>query len=143
MRAPIARLDAPDRVRLPRRLRTVRPFGASVLIASYAEEGPQLYSVDPSGVSYRYFATAIGKGKNGAKSQLEKLDLTKLTAREAVIEAAKVIYSQHDPSKEKPIELEISWVCDESNKMHQLVPPALHAEAEAAAKAYREAMDDD
>jgi len=122
---------------------TVRPFGASVLVASYAEEGPQLYAVDPSGVSYRYFATAIGKGKNGAKSQLERLDLTTLTAREAVTEAAKVIYSQHDPSKEKPIELEISWVCDESNRLHQLVPAALHAEAEAAAKAFREAMDDD
>ena len=97
----------------------------------------------PSGVSYRYFATAIGKGTNGAKSQLEKLDLTTLTCREAVIECAKVIYSQHDPAKDKPIELEISWVCDESNRMHQLVPPDLLASAEAAAKAHREAMDDD
>ncbi len=69
--------------------RYVRPFGASVLIGSYTEDGPQLHAVDPSGVSYRYFATAIGKGKNGAKSQLEKLDLTTLTAREAVVEAAK------------------------------------------------------
>ena len=99
--------------------------------------------VDPSGVSYRYFATAIGKGKNGAKSQLEKLDLSTLTCREAVIEAAKVIYTQHDPAKDKPIELELSWACDESNKCHQLVPAALHAEAEAAAKAHREAMDED
>jgi 20S proteasome subunit alpha 7 len=121
----------------------VRPFGASVLIASYSDEGPQLHSVDPSGVSYRYFATAIGKGKNGAKSQLEKLDLTTLTCREAVTEAAKVIYTQHDPSKDKPIELELSWVCDESNRLHSLVPAALHAEAEAAAKSAREAMDDD
>ena len=60
-----------------------------MLIGSYTEDGPQLHAVDPSGVSYRYFATAIGKGKNGAKSQLEKLDLTTLTAREAVVEAAK------------------------------------------------------
>ena len=60
-----------------------------------------------------------------------------------LLEAAKVVYSQHDPAKDKPIELEISWVCDESNKCHQLVPPELHAEAEAAAKAFREAMDDD
>ena len=102
-----------------------------------------LYQVDPSGLSYRYFATAVGKGKNGAKSQLEKLDLSTLTCREAVIECAKVIYSQHDPAKDKPIELELSWVCDETNKCHQLVPPALHAEAEAAAKAFREAMDED
>merc|ERR1719152_733157 len=121
----------------------VRPFGASVLIANYAEESPELYAVEPSGLSYRYLATAIGKGKNGAKSALEKLDLTTLTCREAVTEAAKCIYTQHDPSKDKPIELEISWVCDESIRLHTLVPAALHAEAEAAAKAVREAMDDD
>ena len=102
-----------------------------------------LHAVDPSGVSYRYFATAIGKGKNGAKSLLEKLDLSTLTAREAVMEAAKVVYTQHDPAKDKPIELELSWVCDESGRKHQLVPPELLAEAEAAAKAHREAMDDD
>ena len=45
--------------------------------------------------------------------------------------------------QDKPIELELSWVCDASNKCHQLVPPELHAEAETAAKAYREAMDED
>jgi len=121
----------------------VRPFGCSVLIGSYSSEGPQLHALDPSGISYRYFATAIGKGKNGAKSQLEKLDLSTLTAREAVMEAAKIIYMQHDPAKDKPIELEISWVCDETNRMHQLVPPAMLAEATAAAKAAREAMDED
>jgi len=122
---------------------TVRPFGCSVLIGSYSEDGPRLHAVDPSGISYRHFATAIGKGKNGAKSQLEKLDLATLTAREAVIEAAKVIYTQHDPVKDKPIELEISWISDETNRMHKLVSPEMHAEAEAAAKAHRAAMDDD
>jgi len=121
----------------------VRPFGASILLASYSEDGPQLHAMDPSGVSYRFFATAIGKGKNGAKSQLEKLDLTTLTAREAVTEAAKIVYAQHDPAKDKPIELEISWVCEESGKLHKLVPAELAAAAEAAAKAHREAMDDD
>ena len=126
---------------VPRRV--VRPFGAAVLIGSYTEQGPMLHAIDPSGISYRYFATAIGKGKNGAKSQLEKLDLSTLTARQAVIEAAKVIYSQHDPAKDKPIELEISWVSDETDRMHQLVPPELHAQAEAEARAHREAMDDD
>lgn len=60
-----------------------------------------------------------------------------------MIEAAKVIYMQHDPAKDKPIELEISWVSDESSRLHQLVPPALHAQAEAAAKLHREAMDDE
>ena len=126
---------------VPRRV--VRPFGAAVLIGSYTEQGPMLHAIDPSGISYRYFATAIGKGKNGAKSQLEKLDLSRLTARQAVIEAAKVIYSQHDPAKDKPIELELSWVCDATGRQHKLVPPELKAEAVAAAEAARAAMDDD
>ena len=56
---------------------------------------------------------------------------------------AKILYAQHDPAKDKPMELEISWVCDASNKMHTLVPAALLAEAETAAKAARDAMDDD
>jgi len=121
----------------------VRPFGSSVLIANYTDDGPQLYAVDPSGLSYRFLATAIGKGTNAVKSALERLELTSLTAREAVIEAAKVIYMQHDPAKEKPIELELSWICEESKRMHQPVPASLAAEAEAAAKAAREAMDDE
>ena len=61
----------------------IRPFGAAVLVASYTEEGgPMLYAAEPSGVSYRFFATAIGKAKNACKSALEKLDLEKLTCRE-------------------------------------------------------------
>jgi 20S proteasome subunit alpha 7 len=121
----------------------VRPFGASVLIANYSDEGPQLYAVEPNGISYRYFATSIGKSKNAAKAALEKLDLSNITAREAVTEVAKIVFMQHDPAKDKPIELEMSWICDESDRMHQLVPAALKAEAEAAAIAARAAMDDD
>jgi len=121
----------------------VRPFGCSALLCSYTEEGPQLYAMDTSGVAHRFFATAMGKGKNGAKSALEKLNLETLTCAEAVTEVAKILYAQHDPAKDKPMELELSWVCDASNKMHMLVPPAIAAEAETAAKAARDAMDDD
>ena len=36
----------------------VRPFGCSVALGSYDEiDGPQLYMVDPSGVSFVYFST--------------------------------------------------------------------------------------
>jgi len=82
-------------------------------------------------------------GKNAAKSALEKLDFSDMSARTAVTEVAKILYAGHDPSKEKPIELELSWVCDESKRMHALVPPELFDEAVAAGKAHREAMDDD
>ena len=93
-------------------------------------------------MSYGHYAAAVGKNKNAAKSALEKLDLNALSAREAVFEVAKILYSQHDPAKDKPIELDLSWVCDESGKKHELVPTALKAEAEAAARAAREAMDE-
>ena len=90
-------------------------------------------------------------------------------------EVAKILYSQHDPAKDKPMEaeiswtnlnphphpnpdpdpdpgpnpnpnphqVEISWICDATDKMHMIVPAAVKEEAETAAKAYREAMDDD
>lgn len=35
----------------------------------------------------------------------------------------------------KPFELELSWVCEESGRMHQRVPDQLLADAIAAAKA--------
>merc|ERR1712066_612309 len=28
----------------------------------------------------------------------------------------KILYAQHDPAKDKPLELELSWVCDESKR---------------------------
>ena len=52
-------------------------------------------------------------------------------------------YNTFVTPKDKPIELEISWACDESGKVHQLVPAALHASAEQAAKDFRAAMDED
>lgn len=53
-------------------------------------------------------ACSSGKSKNAAKSALEKLDLSTLTAKDAVKEVAKILYAQHDPSKDKPLELELS-----------------------------------
>ena len=31
------------------------------------------------------------------------------------------IYGVHDEAKDKDFELELSWVCDESNRLHQKV----------------------
>ena len=60
-----------------------------------------------------------------------------------MIEIAKILMAQHDPAKDKPIELELSWVCDATGRQHKLVPPELKAEAVAAAEAACAAMDDD
>eukprot|EP00296_Roombia_truncata_P008133 JP446609.1.p1 GENE.JP446609.1~~JP446609.1.p1 ORF type:complete len:251 (+),score=58.56 JP446609.1:28-780(+) len=123
---------------------SLRPFGASVLMGVYDADGPQLYCVEPSGSCYNYFGCAVGKGKQAAKVEIEKLDLANMTARQAVVEVAKIIYSVHDEVKDKAFELELSWVCDESNRRHQLVPKDLLQEAEKQAKeALQEDMDDE
>ena len=50
----------------------VRPFGVSLLVAGFDDEGPQLFQVDPSGAYYGWKASAIGKNFKNARSFLEK-----------------------------------------------------------------------
>jgi len=50
----------------------VRPFGVSLLIAGFDDEGPQLYQVDPSGSYWAWKAAAIGKNMVNARTFLEK-----------------------------------------------------------------------
>mmetsp|Transcript_10305 Transcript_10305/g.19510 ORF Transcript_10305/g.19510 Transcript_10305/m.19510 type:complete len:250 (+) Transcript_10305:103-852(+) len=121
----------------------VRPYGVGTLLACYDKEGPQLYHVEPSGIAYRYFGTAVGKGRQAAKTEIERMNLADMTCREAVQQVAKIIYQVHDEAKDKSFELELSWICDESNRQHTKVPPDVHAAAEAFAKtAMEEDMDD-
>jgi len=108
----------------------LRPFGCSILLASYTDRsGPELYCLDATGSSYRYLAAAIGKYKQGAKTELEKINFTTVTCREAVKEVAKIIYKLHDDIKDKEFELELSWVCQESKQKHVFVPKDLRDEA--------------
>lgn len=127
----------------------MRPFGCSVMMANYDEDmGPQLYMIEPAGTVYRYFGAAVGKHKQAAKTEVEKLDFETITCREAVIEIAKIIYKLHDDIKDKAFEMEMSWVCDESGKKHVLIPQDLKDEAtkiaiEAKEKAEMEDSDSD
>jgi 20S proteasome subunit alpha 2 len=50
----------------------VRPFGVSLLVAGYDEDGPHLFQVDPSGTFFGWKATAIGKNFKNARSFLER-----------------------------------------------------------------------
>lgn len=121
-----------------------RPFGASAMLGGYDMDGPHLYMVEPSGVGHRYYGTAIGKGRQAAKTEIEKLKLSEMTSREGVIAVAKIIYGVHDEAKDKSFELEMGWVCDESKREFQRIPADLLAEAkEAAQKAQEEDMDAD
>lgn len=119
----------------------VRPFGVCSLLAVYDREGPQLYLVDPAGTMHRYNGTAVGKGRQGAKNEIEKLKLSEMTVCEGVAAVAKILHQVHD--EEKGFEMELAWVCDESNRQFQRVPDELVAEAEKAAKEALEAEDMD
>lgn len=108
---------------------SVRPFGISTLISSYDKNGPQLYAIEPSGLYWGYQATAVGKGKQLAQTELEKLNFDELSMRQAVFEAARIIHLIHDPTKDKGFELEISWVGKDSQYKHAHVPAQLYDEA--------------
>ncbi|XP_062905655.1 proteasome subunit alpha type-3 [Mobula hypostoma] len=113
----------------------VRPFGSSFIMGSYdKDDGAQMYMIDPSGVSHGYWGCAIGKAKEAAKTEIEKLQMKDMTCREVVKEVAKIIYIVHDEVKDKSFELELSWVGEITNGRHELVPKDIKEEAEKYAK---------
>ncbi|KAI6105696.1 20S proteasome subunit [Pisolithus sp. B1] len=113
---------------------SVRPFGISTIFGGVDKTGPSLFVVEPSGVCLGYHGAAVGKGRQLAKTELEKLKLSELSMREAVIEAARIIYLVHDDNKEKEFELEMSWVGDETGDLYAPVPTDLLADAEQKAR---------
>jgi 20S proteasome subunit alpha 2 len=62
----------------------VRPFGVSLLIAGFDDQGPHLYQVDPSGSYWAWKASAIGKNMVNAKTFLEKRYNDELELEDAV-----------------------------------------------------------
>jgi len=58
-----------------------------------------------------------------------------LSCKDAINEVARIIYAVHDEVKDKEFELELSWICPESNNQHEYVPAAVKANAEKFAKA--------
>lgn len=154
---------------------SVRPFGITAILAGFDSEldvpvdgqvgsgpksgaggkaegktygGPALYMIEPSGLYWGYYGAATGKGRQAAKGELEKLDLAagKLSLKEGVMEAARIIYVAHDENKDKDFELEMTWISDlagPTKGRHQEVPKELLEEAEKAAKKALEGDDEE
>ena len=57
----------------------VRPFGVSLLVAGFDDEGPHLYQVDPSGAYFGWKATAIGKNFKNSKCECLRLSAVQPT----------------------------------------------------------------
>lgn len=87
-----------------------------------------------------YYGAATGKGRQAAKAELEKLDLPsgKLSLRDGVKEAARIIYIAHEDNKDKDFEVEMTWISSldgPTKGKHMEVPKEVQEEAEQAAKA--------
>jgi len=127
---------------------SIRPFGCSVLLGSVDADTkkPSLFSVEPSGLVYKYKGTALGKGRQIAKTEIEKLlaadGAAEMTCKDALSAVAKILHKVHD-EKDTGFELECAWICSDSDYKFAPVPAALVATAEATAKKQLEDEDQD
>lgn len=122
---------------------SVRPFGIVSIVGGLDENGPHLYMLEPSGACWGYTGAATGKGRQLAKSELEKLNFEELTVKQAVKEAARIIHEAHEDNKDKGYDLEMSWVSHDTNGRHVPVPDELVAEARKLAESDEDEEDDD
>ena len=126
----------------------LRPFGSAAVIAGYDEDTKEcsLQLIEPNGAPYSYYGVATGKGKQAAKTELEKLNLhkTPVPVDEAVKQITRILLLLHQEQKDsKPIEIEVSWICEASGWKHGGVPKDILATAEAWAKEQLEEEEED
>jgi 20S proteasome subunit alpha 7 len=104
-----------------------RPFGVNITIVSHDNNEDFLYAIDNTGVFRRYYAVATGKGKQIAKTMLEKIGRNQ-DCRQNLEMIAKTIVSAHEEFKEKTYEFEASWISDETHHQHVFVDFTLREE---------------
>ncbi|KAI6183578.1 Proteasome subunit alpha type-3 [Aphelenchoides bicaudatus] len=122
-----------------------RPYGASVFLTAYepmASKGAQIYLIEPSGLCYEYKAWSVGKHRQAAKTEIEKLKLDELTMDQLVKETVRILITIRDEAKEKNVRIEMGWVGKNTNGRHEHVPVEIVAEAERWAKAKLDEDDD-
>jgi len=56
-----------------------------------------------------------------------------MTCKEALFYVAKMLHLCHEEFKDKKYELEISWICDATEKVHKKIPKDLQEEVEKKA----------
>jgi 20S proteasome subunit alpha 7 len=123
---------------------SIRPFGCSVLLGCVDKDTkePSLFTVDPAGLVHKFRGNALGKGRQAAKTEIEKI-LAKdpPTCEQALPMVAKILHKVHD-EKDRSFELECSWICPASNYEHSVVPADMLKVAEDEAKRQIEAEEE-
>ena len=98
---------------------------------------------ETNGVSYRYYGIAVGKGRQGIKTELERLNLGQLTCREALKTVCKCLIKQRDEQGAKKFEIELGWIAEETNREFVRVPEDLARDSQEQAKREIEEEDDE
>ncbi|KAH8742021.1 proteasome subunit alpha type 3 [Cryptosporidium ryanae] len=102
---------------------SVRPFGCSLLLGGFDQDrGIELYCINPSGSCYKYNAMAIGKGRQFAKTDLEKLLGRDLSEEDALYEAARVTIQSREEGASNNVELELATVSRSSDYRFKFIP---------------------
>ncbi|KAJ1678799.1 putative proteasome subunit alpha type-7, partial [Spiromyces aspiralis] len=109
---------------------SVRPFGVNALVAGKDDNGYQLYLMEPSGEFWGYRGCVVGKGQKEVKTQLERIDLDNLDPHIGIQKIVRMLLKAHkDSEKEEPYNIELSWICDETNGIHEKVPEEIVQQA--------------
>ena len=92
-----------------------RPLGTSALVGAYDPINKYtLHQLTPSGECTQYHGTATGRGKQAAKSEIEKRDWRGMTCADALDHVAKILLTCSEETKDKSRELEFAVIAEES-----------------------------
>ena len=75
--------------------------------------------LEPSGTCNQYWGAANGRGKQGAKSEIEKLNFKDMSVEESYDHLAKILLKFSDETKDKDRELEFSVISDATDHKHK------------------------
>ena len=123
-----------------------RPFGTSCAVSTWDKiHGYALHMMDPAGNCDQFWACANGRGRQTAKSELEKEEFKSLSVEDALPKVAKILLLSTEETKDKTRELEFSVLSDATGHEHKFLSAERCQELlEQAAKAIdEEDMDED
>ncbi|KAF7458594.1 proteasome subunit alpha type-3 [Cryptosporidium felis] len=118
---------------------SVRPFGCSILLGGIDQDrGTELYCINPSGSCYKYRAMAVGKGRQFARTDLEKLVEKNLSEDDAIYEAARVIVQSREEGASNNLELEIAFIGPGSDYQFSVLKEELISSLNSRVESYIE-----
>lgn len=103
----------------------IRPYASTLMFGSL--DGPTLYALEPNGQYFGYSGCCFGKGSSLARVEMQRNDWSNLTVKEAIHHVAEIIRGLHETQSHKKWEIELMWICSESQGRPEKVPQSVFA----------------